>query len=101
MERLHLHIQQLLHELADVREKSGSESDRSRVSQTGLNDASHVGQSNGTQVSGNFIPLENSGNLQQENAESSSSFPSGGNASMQVEYVVQFLWVVLILYHEL
>ncbi|XP_022844525.1 uncharacterized protein LOC111367728 isoform X2 [Olea europaea var. sylvestris] len=87
MERLHLHIQQLLHELADVREKSGSESDRSRVSQTGLNDASHVGQSNGTQVSGNFIPLENSGNLQHENAESSSSFPSGGNASMQIEHV--------------
>ncbi|CAI9772032.1 unnamed protein product [Fraxinus pennsylvanica] len=88
MERLHLHIQQILLELADVREQSGSKSDRSRVSQTGLKDASHVGQSSGSQVSGNFMLQENSGSLQHENAESASSFPSGGNATTQVQRLV-------------
>ncbi|KAL2527526.1 hypothetical protein Adt_12580 [Abeliophyllum distichum] len=83
MERLHLHVQQLQVELANVREKSGSNSDGSRVSQTGLKDVSDVGRSNGSQVNGNFMPLENSGSLQRENAESTSSFPSGGNTSMQ------------------
>ncbi|CAI9778351.1 unnamed protein product [Fraxinus pennsylvanica] len=61
MERLHLHIQKLQTELADVREKSASKSDVSSVSQTGLKDASHVGRSNDSQVNGNFTPLEKSG----------------------------------------
>ncbi|CAI9771423.1 unnamed protein product [Fraxinus pennsylvanica] len=85
MERLHLHIQKLQIELADVREKSGSKSDVSSNSQTGSKDASHVGRSNDSQVNGNFTPLENCGSLQHENAETTLSLPSGGNTSMQVK----------------
>ncbi|KAL2500532.1 Uncharacterized protein Fot_34380 [Forsythia ovata] len=38
---------------------------------------------NGSQVNGNFTPLENYGNQLNENVESSSSFPLGENTSMQ------------------
>ncbi|CAA3001915.1 Hypothetical predicted protein [Olea europaea subsp. europaea] len=86
-ERLHLHIQQLQIELTDVREKSGSKSDVSRVSQTGSKDAFRVGRSNDSQVNGNFTLRENSGSLQHENAETVSSLPSGGNTSIHVEYI--------------
>ncbi|KAL0321606.1 UNVERIFIED_CONTAM: hypothetical protein Scaly_2457000 [Sesamum calycinum] len=49
MERLHLHIQQLQLELADIREKSGSHSDGSHASLTNSNDASRIGHINGSQ----------------------------------------------------
>lgn len=89
MERLHLHIQQLQFELADVREKSGSNLDGSHISQTNLKDASEFGQSNGSQldVNGNGSPSANSGSLQNGNAES----VSGENTSTQVEYALPFL----------
>ncbi|KAL2558812.1 hypothetical protein Fot_03551 [Forsythia ovata] len=88
MERFHLHMQQLQLELADAREKSGSYSDASHISQINSKDASEVGQSNGNQleVNGNGTPSENSGSLQNGNVEgTSSSFVPGGSTSTQTD----------------
>ncbi|KAG8390448.1 hypothetical protein BUALT_Bualt01G0084400 [Buddleja alternifolia] len=89
MERLHLHIQQLQLELADVREKSGSVVDGSHVAQTNLKDSSELGQSNGSEleVNGNKSPNANSSSMQNGNSESASSFASGGNTSTQTDHV--------------
>ncbi|KAL3650592.1 hypothetical protein CASFOL_006995 [Castilleja foliolosa] len=79
MERLHMHIQGLQLELADVREKSGIKVDDSHTSQTNLNNASDPEKSNGSQleVNGNASQSAKSGGLQSEISESA----SGGNTS--------------------
>lgn len=86
MERLHLHIQQLQLELADVREKSGSNLDGSHTSQTNLKDASELEQSKSSQleVIGDDPPSANGGNIQTGNSESA----PGGNTLSQVEYAI-------------
>ncbi|KAE8675557.1 leucine-rich repeat receptor-like protein kinase PEPR1 [Hibiscus syriacus] len=54
MERLHLHtVHQLQLELADVRERSGSYTDESHMSQRKSKDLSQFGQNNGQQVDSN------------------------------------------------
>ncbi|XP_011075909.1 uncharacterized protein LOC105160290 isoform X2 [Sesamum indicum] len=84
MERLHLHIQQLQLELADIREKSGSHSDGSHASHANSNDASRIGHINGSQseVNDNNPPSVNSGNLQNGNSET-----SGGSTLTQTDHV--------------
>ncbi|KAL0299737.1 UNVERIFIED_CONTAM: hypothetical protein Sradi_6633500 [Sesamum radiatum] len=84
MERLHLHIQQLQLELADIREKSGSHSDGSHASLTNSNDASRIGHINGSQseVNDNNSPSVKSGNLQNGNSET-----SGGSTLTQTDHV--------------
>ncbi|KAL0317937.1 UNVERIFIED_CONTAM: hypothetical protein Sangu_2208000 [Sesamum angustifolium] len=84
MERLHLHIQQLQLELADIREKSGSHSDGSHASLTNSNDASRIGHINGSQseVNDDNSPSVNSGNLQNGNSET-----SGGSTLTQTDHV--------------
>lgn len=81
MERLHLHIQQLQLELADVREKSGSKLDGSQLSQTNLKDASELGHNNDSNmdVNGSVQPSAYAGGVH-GNSESA----SGVNASTQV-----------------
>lgn len=78
MERLHLHIQQLQLELADVREKNGSNLDDSN-----LKDASEFEQSKSSQI-GDDPPSANGGNIQTGNSESA----PGGNTLSQVEYAI-------------
>ncbi|KAL2457728.1 DNA-MISMATCH-REPAIR-2 domain-containing protein [Abeliophyllum distichum] len=89
LERFHLHVQQLQLELADVREKNGSVSDGSHVSQTNSKDASQLGQSNVNQleVNENGTVSGNSGSLQNGSAESAVSFPAGGTVSVQADHV--------------
>ncbi|KAL7108174.1 hypothetical protein ACP275_06G098600 [Erythranthe tilingii] len=84
MERLHLHIQQLQLELADVREKSGSNLDGSHISQTNLKDTSELEKTNGRQleVIVDDSPSTNAGSLQ-GNSESASV----GNTSTQADHV--------------
>ncbi|XP_028055006.1 uncharacterized protein LOC114259206 isoform X3 [Camellia sinensis] len=90
MERLHLHtIQQLQLELADARERSGTYTEESRVSQTNSNDALQYGQNNGNQldVDGGVTTNSNSGDLPNGNVENVTSFVSTGNASTQADHV--------------
>ncbi|XP_075513310.1 uncharacterized protein LOC142548709 isoform X1 [Primulina tabacum] len=82
MERLHMHIQQLQLELADARERSGSHSDGSQVSQTNPKDVP-IAQNNGGQPEGNGLPSENSGSLLNGNSENVLSLASGGHSSTQ------------------
>ncbi|CAL5344203.1 unnamed protein product [Camellia sinensis] len=90
MERLHLHtIQQLQLELADARERSGTYTEESRVSQTNSNDALQYGQNNGNQldVDGGVTTNSNSGDLPNGNVENVTSFVSTGNAPTQADHV--------------
>ncbi|XP_073297713.1 uncharacterized protein [Primulina huaijiensis] len=82
MERLHMHIRQLQLELADARERSGSHSDGSQVSQTNPKDVP-IAQNNGGQPEGNGLPSENSGSLLNGNSENVLSLASGGHSSTQ------------------
>ncbi|KAL8519588.1 hypothetical protein ACS0TY_010505 [Phlomoides rotata] len=84
MERLHLHIQQLQLELADVREKSGSNLDGSHLAQTNLKDASELGHNNGSDmdVNGSIQTSAYDGGVH-GNSESA----SGVNASTQDDNV--------------
>ncbi|GMP70717.1 hypothetical protein CsSME_00029446 [Camellia sinensis var. sinensis] len=94
MERLHLHtIQQLQLELADARERSGTYTEESRVSQTNSNDALQYGQNNGNQldVDGGVTTNSNSGDLPNGNVENVTSFVSTGNASTQVTTLHPFV----------
>ncbi|XP_071934082.1 uncharacterized protein [Coffea arabica] len=86
MERLHLHIQQLQHELADARERSNTYSDASHVSQTNPRDVSQIGKSNSghLDMSGSGSPGESS-SLPNGNADNA-SFVSVGNASVQADH---------------
>lgn len=95
MERLHLHaIQQLQHELADARERSGTYTDEPRVSQTNSKDVSQFGQNNGSQldVNGSGTSSGNSGVLSNGNADTVPPFVSTGNASSQVRVLVLLLF---------
>ncbi|KAJ8536947.1 hypothetical protein K7X08_035348 [Anisodus acutangulus] len=87
MERLHMHMQQLQLELAEAR--GGTYSDGSQVSNLNSKDASHLGQSNGSQLnaSGSNSPGESSIGLQNGNVESAPSFASTGNVSTQSDHV--------------
>ncbi|KAK2634037.1 hypothetical protein Ddye_028829 [Dipteronia dyeriana] len=90
MERLHLHtIQQLQHELADARERNGSFTDESRISQKDSKDVSQFGQNNGNQldVNGGGAMNTNSGVRPNGNGDSAASFVSSGNASTQTDRV--------------
>ncbi|KAL6527007.1 hypothetical protein OROGR_016097 [Orobanche gracilis] len=74
IERLHLHLQQLQLELADVREKSGSNLNCSQTSQEKMNAASELGNRNGCHldVNGDASQNANSGYLQNGNSDSAS-----------------------------
>ena len=74
-------------ELADARERSGTYSDESRISQTNSKDVSQFGQSNGNQLDANGgggTSGGNSGVLPNGNSDNVSSFASTGNAPAQV-----------------
>lgn len=79
-------IQQLQHELADARERSGTFTDESHVSQKGSKDASQFGQTNGNQsdTNGGGSMSANDGFLQNGNSDNAASFASSGNASTEV-----------------
>ncbi|XP_059304473.1 uncharacterized protein LOC132056342 isoform X5 [Lycium ferocissimum] len=87
MERMHIHMQQLQLELAEAR--GGTYSDGSQVSNLNSKDASHLGQSNGSQLnaSGSSTPGESSIGLQNGNVENAPSFASTGNVSTQSDHV--------------
>ncbi|KAK3042077.1 hypothetical protein RJ639_001779 [Escallonia herrerae] len=85
MERAHVHmIQQLQLDLAEARERNGTYSDESHTSQTNSRDASHFGQSKGSQLemNGNGMHSGNSGGLSNGNPERVSS----GDASAQADH---------------
>lgn len=86
MERLHLHtIQQLQHELADARERSGTFTDDSCVSQKNSKDASQFSANNENQLDANRVALSaNTSILPNGNSDNAESFASSGNASTQV-----------------
>ncbi|PON81202.1 RNA polymerase II degradation factor [Trema orientale] len=90
MERLHMHtIQQLQIELADARERSGTFTDETRISQENSKDVSQFGQNDGNQLemsgggtsSGSNVALPNG------NSDNVTSYASTGNASSQVDHI--------------
>ncbi|XP_049349128.1 uncharacterized protein LOC125813718 isoform X3 [Solanum verrucosum] len=87
MERLHMHMQQLQLELAEAR--GGTYSEGSQVSNLNSKDASHLGQSNGSQLnaSGSSTPGESSIGLQNGTVENAPSFASTGHVSTQSDHV--------------
>lgn len=87
MERLHMHMQQLQLELAEAR--GGTYSEGSQVSNLNSKDASHLGQSNGSQLnaSGSSTPGESSIGLQNGTVEIAPSFASTGHVSTQSDHV--------------
>ncbi|XP_010318052.1 uncharacterized protein [Solanum lycopersicum] len=87
MERLHMHMQQLQLELAEAR--GGTYSEGSQVSNLNSKDASHLGQSNGSQLnaSGSSTPGESSIGLQNGTVENAPSFASTGHVSTQADHV--------------
>lgn len=89
MERLHLHtIQQLQHELADARERSGTFTDDSHISHNNSKDATQFAPNNGNQLAANGGALSgNTGILPNGNSDSAESFASSGNASTQSDRV--------------
>ncbi|TXG57460.1 hypothetical protein EZV62_015289 [Acer yangbiense] len=90
MERLHLHtIQQLQHELADARERNGTFTDESHISQKDSKDVSQFRQNNGNQldVNGGGAMNTNSGVLPNGNGDNAASFVSSGNGSTQVDFL--------------
>ncbi|KAJ4726737.1 Reticulocyte-binding 2 a [Melia azedarach] len=89
MERLHLHtIQQLQHELADARERSGTFTDDSCVSQKNSKDASQFSANNENQLDANRVALSaNTSILPNGNSDNAESFASSGNASTQMDRV--------------
>ncbi|KAL1059858.1 hypothetical protein V6Z11_1Z001300 [Gossypium hirsutum] len=83
MERLHLHtIHQLQLELADVRERNGSYTDGSHMSQTKSKDLSQFGQTNGKQVdsNGSGATNANTGIISNGASDNVQTFVSPGNA---------------------
>ncbi|EXB43113.1 hypothetical protein L484_002581 [Morus notabilis] len=102
MERLHMHtLQQLQLELAEARERNGTLSDESRISQENLKDASQYGQNDGKQLemNGGGTSSGGTGALQNGNSDNGPSFaPTGnsdngpsfaptGNSSTQIDHV--------------
>lgn len=89
MERLHLHtIQQLQHELADARERSGTFTDDSHISHNNLKDATQFGPNNGNQLDASGGAVSgNTGILPNGNSANAESFSSSGNASTQSDRV--------------
>ncbi|KAL3342349.1 hypothetical protein AABB24_026393 [Solanum stoloniferum] len=87
MERLHMHMQQLQLELAEAR--GGTYSEGSQVSNLNSKDASHLGQTNGSQLnaSGSSTPGESSIGLQNGTVENAPSFSSTGHVSTQSDHV--------------
>lgn len=76
---MHVHaIQQLQLELADARERSGSYSEDSRISQTSSKDMPTFGQNNGNQldVNGGGASNSNKGALSNGNDLASAANPS-------------------------
>ena len=91
MERIHLHtIQQLQLELADARERSGSYTDETHLSQSNPKDISSFSQNNGNQldVNGTTASNANNGALQNGNADNAPSFASTVNVPNQVGFLV-------------
>ncbi|KAE9608828.1 hypothetical protein Lalb_Chr08g0239801 [Lupinus albus] len=90
MERLHLHIQQLQLELAEARERSGTSSDDSRISQiNSKNDVAQFGQQSGNKfdLNGGNASGGNNGLLPSEISDNIPPFVSTGNATMQTDHV--------------
>lgn len=81
-------IQQLQLELAEARERNGTFTDESRISQENNKDASQYGQNDGNQLEmngggtsgGSAVALPNG------NSDNGTSFGSTGNSSTQVTY---------------
>ncbi|OMO95096.1 hypothetical protein CCACVL1_05597 [Corchorus capsularis] len=85
-ERLHLHtIHQLQMELAELREKNGSYTDESHISQANSKDLSQYGQNNGNQVDANGSSAKNANAGVNSNGTSDNvqSFALAGNATTQ------------------
>ncbi|XP_022722881.1 uncharacterized protein LOC111279993 isoform X4 [Durio zibethinus] len=83
MERLHLHtIHQLQLDLADARERNGSYTDESHISQANSKDLSQFGQSNGNQVdsNGSGSTNANTGVISNGASDNVQLFASVGNA---------------------
>ncbi|KAG4133845.1 hypothetical protein ERO13_D08G115200v2 [Gossypium hirsutum] len=90
MERLHLHtIHQLQLELADVRERNGSYTDGSHMSQTKSKDLSQFGQTNGKQVdsNGSGATNANTGIISNGASDNVQTFVSPGNAPNPNDHV--------------
>ncbi|CAL0327510.1 unnamed protein product [Lupinus luteus] len=91
MERLHLHtIQKLQLELTEARERSGTYSDDSQMSQmNSKNDVTQFGQDSGNQfdVNGGSASGGNNGRLSNESSDNVPPFASSGNATMQTDHV--------------
>ncbi|KAJ7965274.1 Reticulocyte-binding 2 a [Quillaja saponaria] len=87
MERLHLQtIQQLQRELADARERNGTYTDDSRMSQTNSqNNVSQFEQDNGNQFDINGSST--SSGLPNENSDNAPPFSSAGNSSTLNDHV--------------
>ncbi|KAK6250797.1 hypothetical protein SCA6_004802 [Theobroma cacao] len=86
MERLHLHtVHQLQLELADARERNGSYTDESHISQANSKDLSQFGQNNGNQVdsNGSGATNANAGVISNGTSDNVQSFASAGNAPTQ------------------
>ncbi|XVF12744.1 hypothetical protein REPUB_Repub08aG0145900 [Reevesia pubescens] len=83
MERLHLHtIHQLQLELADIRERNGTFTDESHISQANSKDLYQFGQNNGNQVdsNGSDATNTNTGAISNGASDNVQSFASAGNA---------------------
>ena len=82
-------IQQLQLELAEARERNGTFTDESRISQENNKDASQYGQNDGNQLEmngggtsgGSAVALPNG------NSDNVTSYASTGNASSQVNFL--------------
>ncbi|TYJ12398.1 hypothetical protein E1A91_A11G347000v1 [Gossypium mustelinum] len=82
MERLHLHtVHQLQLELADARERKGTYSDESRITQANSKDLPQFGQHNGNQVDSNGSGAINVDTGVISKGASASVQPFSGNAS--------------------
>ncbi|KAE9587265.1 hypothetical protein Lalb_Chr23g0271841 [Lupinus albus] len=88
---LHLHtIQQLQLELAEARERSGTYSDDSKMSQmNSKNDVTQFGQDSGNQfdLNGGSASGGNNGRLSNESSDNVPPIASSGNATIQSDHV--------------
>ncbi|XWS38038.1 hypothetical protein CRYUN_Cryun19dG0096700 [Craigia yunnanensis] len=86
MERLHLHtIHQLQLELSDAKERNGSYTDESHISQANSKDLSQFGKNNGNQVdsNGSGATSANAGVISNGASDNVQSFASAGNSPTQ------------------
>lgn len=82
-------VQQLQLELAEARERNGTFTDESRISQENSKDVPQYGQNDGNQLEMNGGGMSTGSNVALPNGKSDSvaSFTSTGNASSQVIFL--------------